>query len=280
MDSDLLASFVVFAEHLNFTAAARELHISQPALHVQVRKLSEQVGLPLYRRRGRTLVLTADGERVASFARDQADRATRFLADLRGDTAEGPVVLAAGHGAYQYLLGPVLRSVARARSTRLQMLVLNGPDAIESVTSARSHVAVAAIDTPTQLESLPFRDVGQIAVVPRDHRLAKRRRLTISDLDGEPLIVPPQNQPHRTMLGLAFASSRANLQIGVEATGWALMLELVRSRAGVAIVNDFCPPPPGTKAIPIKGLPVVRYRIYHRRDPSPRVAELVDRLAA
>lgn len=40
VSTDALASFVVFADHLNFTRAASELHISQPALHVKVNKLA------------------------------------------------------------------------------------------------------------------------------------------------------------------------------------------------------------------------------------------------
>jgi DNA-binding transcriptional LysR family regulator len=64
VSADALASFVVFADHLNFTRAAAELHISQPALHVKVRKLAEALGRPLYRRDGRRLVLTADGEAI------------------------------------------------------------------------------------------------------------------------------------------------------------------------------------------------------------------------
>ena len=56
VSADALASFAVFADHLNFTRAAEELHISQPALHVKVRKLSESLGRPLYRRAGRRLL--------------------------------------------------------------------------------------------------------------------------------------------------------------------------------------------------------------------------------
>jgi len=69
VSADALASFVAFAEHLNFTRAAADLHISQPALHVKIRKLAQALGRPLYHRSGRRLVLTADGEAVARFAR-------------------------------------------------------------------------------------------------------------------------------------------------------------------------------------------------------------------
>ncbi len=101
-----LFSFAVFAEQLNFTRAARALHLSQPALHVQIRKLGESVGRPLYRRQGRALSLTPEGRRLAAFGREVQEQGTAVLEEIRGEGSSGPVVLASGPGAFQYLLGP------------------------------------------------------------------------------------------------------------------------------------------------------------------------------
>ncbi|HBQ14955.1 MAG TPA: transcriptional regulator, partial [Myxococcales bacterium] len=73
-----LRAFVVFAEHLNFTRAAEALHLSQPALHVQVKKLGEQLEVTLYERRGRALVLTDEGREVLAFGRELLARCERF----------------------------------------------------------------------------------------------------------------------------------------------------------------------------------------------------------
>src|SRR4051812_10305242 len=111
VSADALASFVVFADHLNFTRAAAELHISQPALHVKVRKLAQELGRPLYQRVGRRLVLTGDGEAVARFARAHDERLAHFLAEFAGVAPGRPVVLAAGQGAFLYLLGDAILAV-------------------------------------------------------------------------------------------------------------------------------------------------------------------------
>src|SRR3954453_17553975 len=102
---EALASFAVFAEHLNFTRAAAELRISQPALHVKIRKLAQALGRPLYHRAGRRLVLTADGAAVGRVGRAPDARLAQFLAEFAGAATPRPVVLAAGQGAYLYLLG-------------------------------------------------------------------------------------------------------------------------------------------------------------------------------
>jgi DNA-binding transcriptional LysR family regulator len=74
VSDDALASFAVFAEHLNLTRAAAELRISQPSLHVKIRKLADRLGRPLYRRDGRRFELTPGGVAVARFAREQQER--------------------------------------------------------------------------------------------------------------------------------------------------------------------------------------------------------------
>src|SRR5689334_20759211 len=122
VSAESLASFAVFADHLNFTKAAAELRISQPALHVKVRKLSESLGRPLYHRDGRRLVLTADGEAVARFARSHDERLARFLAEFAGVESTRPVVLAAGQGAYLYLLGDAIRAMLTEEPARLRLI--------------------------------------------------------------------------------------------------------------------------------------------------------------
>ena len=66
MNYDFLFAFAVFAEHLNFTRAAEALNITQPALHTRIRRLTEDVGVTLYARRGRSLVLTSAGRELAA----------------------------------------------------------------------------------------------------------------------------------------------------------------------------------------------------------------------
>ena len=52
LQSPWLQAFITFAEHANFTHAAKAMHLSQPALHLQIQRLSEAVGVPLYTRQG------------------------------------------------------------------------------------------------------------------------------------------------------------------------------------------------------------------------------------
>ncbi len=257
-------SFVVFAEQLSFTCAARELHISQPALFVQIRKLTESVGCPLYRRAGRTLKLTDEGRRLAAFGREVQERGRVVLGEVRGERPAEPVVLASGQGAFRYLLGPAIRRFPKSRWP-LRLLALPGPDAIDAVRDARAHLAVIAADRPpADLRTLPLCTIGQSVILPREHRLAARRSLKPRDLDGESIIVAPLGSPHRTMLDQLLAAAGAGWTVAVEANGWDLQLQFARYGVGIAVVNDFCPPPPGMVAVPLAGAPPIAYHLVER----------------
>jgi DNA-binding transcriptional LysR family regulator len=261
---DWLFSFVVFADRLNFTRAAAELHITQPALHAQIRKLSENVGAPLYRREGRLLVLSPEGRRLAAFGREVQARGSDVLAELRGKDTSGPVILASGQGAFLDILGPAIKRFPKERWP-LRAVSMSGPDTIQAVRDARADVGVAVLaNTPSDLDCRTLRRVGQIVLLPRGHRLSKRRSLKPNDLDTESIIVAPEGSPHRVMLSQALATARAKWSVSVEATGWELMTQFARYDLGVAVVNDFCPVPRGLVGVRLEGVPDVEYHVVTR----------------
>jgi DNA-binding transcriptional LysR family regulator len=266
MTYEWLFAFVVFAEHLNFTRAAAVLHISQPALHVQIKKLAGSVGRPLYRRDGKSLSLTPEGRHLAAFGREVQERGRSVLEELRGQPRSGPVVLASGQGAFLYLLGPAIRRFPK-RTWPLRMLSMPGPQAIESVREARAHLCVAALPgdgAPADLACEALRSVGQSVIVPSSHRLARRRSLRPADLADEQLVVAPAGSPHRVMLTQLLESASVTWTVAVEATGWELMLQFARYGVGIAVVNDFCPAPRGMRSIPLQGAPTIAYHLVSR----------------
>lgn len=279
LSSEWLRAFVVFAEHLSFTRAAEHLHISQPALHVQIRKLGEAVGRPLYWRDGRALALTAEGERLAAYGRELGERGARVLAEIRGEAEAGPVVLAAGQGAFLYLLGPAIRRFPKQRWP-LRLLTRGEPDAVDAVRTARAHLGVVATEAPPpELALTRLRAVGQQVVVPAGHRLARRRTVAPRDLAGESIVVAPSGSQHRTMIAQSLRLAGVDWTIAVEAAGWELMLHFARAGMGIAIVNDFCAVPRGMAGIRLEGVPSIVYYVV-ARDALPPAAVLLRDLIA
>src|SRR5689334_22005813 len=207
LEADAVHAFGVFAAHLNFTTAARELHLSQPSLHTKIRKLQAGLGVELYERDGRGLRLTVAGERVALHARDAGRRAADLLADLRLRPA--PVTVAAGRGTFRWVVGDGVRRLARS-GRELRVLTAGRDDALDAVRAGHVDVAVVAPDPPARpLASRRIAEFPQVLVVPRRHALAGRDAVRVRDLDGLALVVPPAGRAHRRTL------ERALLDAGV-----------------------------------------------------------------
>jgi len=273
-----LFSFVAFADRLNFTRAAEDLHISQPALHVQIKKLSEIVGRPLYRHQGRSLSLTREGARLAAFGREVKDRGREVLDEVRGVSVSGPAILASGQGAFLYLLGTAIRRFLK-RKQPLRLLTMRGPEVIEAVRDARAHLGVAAAEAPPpDLDAVTLRTVGQIVVLPLSHRLARRSHLQPADLSGELIVVPPSGSPHRTTLANALAAAGANWMVAVEATGWELIVQFAQYGLGIAAVNDFVPVPRGMVGVPLRGVAPVTYYLLRRTGMHGRESDMLHKL--
>jgi LysR family transcriptional regulator, low CO2-responsive transcriptional regulator len=280
IDSEWLRSFVAFGETLSFTHAARRLHISQPALHVQIRKLGESLDTPLYGRRGRSLELTAQGRKLLAYGREQQEREGLLLDELRPGSTDGSVVLAAGEGTFLNLLSPALRAFQRSKQARLRVLTRDREQAISAVQLGEAHLAVTVVDdVPTSLVARRVARVGAAVIMPKAHRLAKKRSLSIRDLRDEPLIAPSPGRPLRESLARAWADAELIWSPAVEANGWELMMRFAELGMGLAIVNDFCQPPRGTVRRRLLGLTPVQYQLLRLRDrKSTPAAAMLEQL--
>jgi DNA-binding transcriptional LysR family regulator len=283
LSTDALASFAVFADHLNFTRAADRLHISQPALHVKVNKLADAIGRPLYRRHGRALRLTAEGEAVARFARDLDTRMSAFLAEVSGTRPTRPLVLAAGEGAYLYLLGDLIREVLgapgdRGRPSPLKLINCDRTRMLSAVRSGRADLGISVLETlPDDLHTTLLASYPPTLVMPETHPLAARRTISLPDLDGQAMVLPPPHRPHRIAVERALHAAGVMWNLAIEAEGWPLTLHFVSLGVGLAVVNGCVRPLAGLVSREITGLPKAGYYAAHlpERNADPRVGDLL-----
>lgn len=281
---DALQSFAVFADTLNFSESARLLHISQPALHAKVRKLSEQLDAKLYLRVGSALELTRTGEQVARHARELLALNRNFVKGMEAGSDRPAVTLAAGEGVYLYLLGKALSQFSGSgASPHLQLLTRNRDESIQAVRAGQAQLGIAPLGTvPSDLHAVRLTTVGQVLVVPRAHALASRKSVRLRDLKGAQLIVPPAGKPHRELLGRLLQAESVPWQPSLEANGWELMLRFAQLGFGLAVVNACCRMPKGLVAVPLQGYPPLEYQVFRSADrpPAAHVQRLMDALLA
>jgi DNA-binding transcriptional LysR family regulator len=201
MELRQLQYFVAVVRHGQFTRAAEELWITQPALSQQVRRLETELGVALLRRTPRGVLPTPAGEALLAraeavlaeveHARADMDRhagATRGrvrVAATAADAPRLPAALAAFHEAHPGL------QVAMRHASASEVAAL--------VRSGTVDVAVAAIDRepPAGVEVEPLADEPMRAIVAPDDPLASGGRARLEDLRGRPFILAEPDTPLR-----------------------------------------------------------------------------------
>lgn len=234
---------------------------------------SEQLDARLYLRVGSALQLTSAGEQVARHARELLLLNQRFVKGLAQGQEQAVVSLAAGEGAYLYLLGKALSQFSGpGASLHLQLLTRNRDAAVQAVRGGQAQLGIAPLGgVPADLHAVRLTVVGQVLVLPRAHALASRRSVRLRDLQGANLIVPPAGRPHRELLGRLLQAESVSWQPSLEADGWELMLRFAQLGFGLTVVNACCRIPKGLVAVPLQGYPPLEYHLFRAADRPPSV---------
>lgn len=188
--------FIAVAEYLNFRKAAQRLHIAQPPLSRQIRQLEETLGVDLFARDKRRVELTKAGHAFLEEARKlmvQAGHAVEAARQAqRGETGIVKVGIASG-------LGGVVSQVVFEFRKRWPGIEVECRDIFSSFQndSLRKHdVDVGFLRPPLDHVALDCELLYEeefVVILPKSHRLAKRRALRIHDIADEPLIIFDRN---------------------------------------------------------------------------------------
>src|SRR2546426_10486521 len=188
-----LETLAAVARHGSFSHAARELHLSQPAVSMQVRQLELALGLPLLERVGKRAFPTKAGELLlahAGRAMRELERGLELVQQLRGIVA-GRIRLGTSASFSIYLLPSALRRFrARYPQTELVVVTGNAPEIARAVVANELDVGIVSL--PVRERELAvtalYRD-ELVAIGPRDRRWPRGRRVTAAELAREPLIL-------------------------------------------------------------------------------------------
>jgi DNA-binding transcriptional LysR family regulator len=182
----LVRYFTVVAEQLHFGRAAQILHLAQPSLSRQVRRLEEQVGARLLDRTPQGSRLTEAGAAFLPQARMLLRTADRAAASAR--SAAAPTRLTVGYMA-GVIVTPAVRRMRRQHpDADIKTTHLTHGDVPTALQEHRIDVLVARLPFGTEgLHVSVLYDEPRMLVVPLDHRLAGRASVTFDDIADEPM---------------------------------------------------------------------------------------------
>jgi DNA-binding transcriptional LysR family regulator len=286
LDARRLVVLRAIAEHRSFTRAAEALVMTQPAVSRQLAALEAEVGVQLVSRGPRHVALTPAGaalvEEAAAIlpAIDAAGRRIRGFAASDG----GAVRIGAVPSALATVVADALRAL-RVERPRAEIHVEEGWSGDLVRLTARGDLDLAVVSTGEGAQSPPAAPLLRepfVALLPARGRLARRRRLALGDLAGEPWLVAPEPGGREAVLAACAAAGFAPRIAG--AAGWHAAGRLIGLGLGVALAPErtgaHVAREPGVVARPLSDAPARELRLLRppRARRTPAEADLEARL--
>ncbi len=242
MELRQLRYFVAVAEELHFRRAAQRLHIAQPPLSQQIRKLERELGVELFRRTNRQVELTDAGRIFLEEARRTLSNAERAVEAVRS-AARGEVGwLRIGFvGSVSYDLLPRLLSEFRKRypEVQLDLRQLTTEEQMECLEKGDIDLGISReLEEINGLEVVPLLSERLFAALPAEHPLASSEKAELAELSEDSFITVPRREVPRLYDNFVYLCRTAGFdpKIVQEALQFPTILGLVSAGLGVAVV--------------------------------------------
>lgn len=230
--------------NLNLTEAAKALHTSQPGVSKAIIELEEELGVEIFARHGKRLKrVTEPGQLVLK----SIELILREVGNLKriGEqySAEdsGTLSIATTHTQARYVL-PEKVAALRAAYPKVNISLHQGsPDQVARMLIdevAEIGIATESLAAYSELVTLPCYEWQHMLVLPTDHPLARKERITLEDVALEPLITYHPSFTGRTKINHAFAARKLEPRIALEAIDSDVIKTYVRLGLGVGIAAE------------------------------------------
>lgn len=240
MEIDQLRYFLGVAERGNFTRAAEDLAISQPALSRSIQKLEDELGQPVFERKTRSVSLTEAGVLLQSRAQQILTILEDTKAEITDDGESGRICVGAIPTIAPYFLPKILQQFSEEFPKATLVVQENTTDELlKSCTQGEVDLAILALPIPARyLEIEELFEEELLLVLPPDHPLVEKEKIRLSDVEPYPFVL--MNEAHcLTDNIVSFCRQRSFQPVAVERTSQlAMVQELVSLSHGVSMIPE------------------------------------------
>jgi DNA-binding transcriptional LysR family regulator len=235
-----LQVFLAVARHQSFTAAARELHVTQPAVSMQVKELEASCGLPLFEKVGRRIHLTEAGEEIARCAEGVAERleqAVERLDALRG-LRTGTLKLGAVSTA-KYFAPFLLRAFTSGHpQVAIRFSVGNREEMIRDLAENEIDLVIMG-RPPRELDTVaePFARHPLVIVAAPSHPLAGQRRIRLERLADESFLIREPGSGTRAAMEDVFRERGVGYRASMEMSSNETIKQAVMAGMGISLIS-------------------------------------------
>ncbi|HTN50577.1 MAG TPA: LysR family transcriptional regulator [Burkholderiaceae bacterium] len=236
-----LRVFSAVARHLSFGKAAEELHLTPPAVSMQIKELEQQVGLPLFDRSGRVVALTTTGEYLLVYVRkilatlkDAEDSVARFRGLQSGRLTIGMVSTA------KYFV-PRLMALFRAEHPGIDVRLKIGGNREQLVVLLQANeVDLAIMGRPPRemaTRAEPFAVHPHVIVTPPDHPLMKAGHAPAAALSNYEFLIREEGSGTRAAMETYFSDHRLQVRVAMEMTSNETIKQAVMAGMGISLLS-------------------------------------------
>jgi DNA-binding transcriptional LysR family regulator len=266
--------FAAVARNLSFTRAARELHLTQPAISQQVKLLEEDIGMPLFEQIGRKVHLAPAGVELLRYTEQAMEllrQASESLAAMRG-LKRGVLKLGAVSTA-KYFAPSLLSAFTPAYpEVTIKFEVGNREEIIQQLAANEIDMVIMG-RPPRELETVaePFAKHPLVIIASPTHPLASKRRIRLSQLATEYFLIREEGSGTRASMERVFGEREVPFRVSMEVSSNETIKQAVMANIGLSFISSHTV---GLELaagklviLDVVGLPIVRdWYVIHLRD--------------
>jgi len=235
-----LRVFYHAAKNLNFTAAAGELFITQPAVTFQVKNFEEYCNLKLFKKRGRKIYLTDEGRVLYEYADKifKYEKEIENVIDEMREFKRGILSLGTTKTYARYFM-PLMITTFHQNYPNIKIQLNEGSslDMIHSLLDFRNEVAVIAKATDhPDVNFSPFSKEEMVVIVAPGHHFIRKQAVAFKDLANEPFIMKEKGSGTRKLVEQLFSNENCTPDILMETSSTEFIKQLVERGEGISFL--------------------------------------------
>ncbi|HZH33200.1 MAG TPA: LysR family transcriptional regulator [Pyrinomonadaceae bacterium] len=242
MEIRQLRAFIAIAETATFTAGAKRIHVTQAAISMQIRQIELEIGVPLFTRTPRRVILTEAGESLIKRARRilrEHDTALAELAELAG-AERGRLRVGSASSNFITTNLPQILQKLKSKFANAEVTVTSGTSEalIEKINHGEIDVAFVSLPVESQgIQTELLLSDEIVAIAHPEHPDAAKKVISAAALAGENLILGEKGGNTRRLIDDFFTASGVKPQVIMELSRQSSINEMVKKGLGVGIAG-------------------------------------------
>lgn len=269
-----LKVFESVARLLNFTRAAEELHLTQPAVSIQIKQLEDAVALPLFEQMGKRIYLTEAGQELFNYSRSISQQLADMelaLDELKG-VQRGKLNIAVVSTANYFVPGLLARFTQRYPDITISLHVSNRENVLKQLADNLTDLAIMG-QPPADIDisSESFVENPLVIIAPPDHPLCDQRQIPVQQLEQEIFLVREPGSGTRSAMERFFAQAKIRIHKGMEADTTEAIKQGIQAGMGLGIMSIHTIrlelETGRLKILNVQGFPIMRnWYVVHRKN--------------